>query len=149
MCLLILSICYSSSQVSQVGQPTAGAGTLTSAAWAATLSAATPAPGPRPPPASASTMPGHTRAGHAAPGAPCSLHQAKIFLNDQHEIKIICAKIFTLSSGHFYSHSGWDGDTKKYSQTDSQWTLVAPPGKRVLLRIKDFYVKLFTFLFFE
>ena len=57
-------------------------------------------------------------------------------------------KVFTPSCGLglFYSHNGWDGDTKKYSQTDRQWTLVAPPGKRVLLRIKDFYVKLLTFL---
>ena len=68
LCLL-LRICYFSSQASRVGQPTAGAGTLTSAAWAATPSVATPAPGPRPPPASASTTPGHTPAGHAALGA--------------------------------------------------------------------------------
>ena len=46
----------------------------------------------------------------------------------------------------FYSHNGWDGDTKKYSQTDKQWTLVAPPGKRVQLRIRDFHVKL-AFIF--
>ena len=59
------------------------------------------------------------------------------------EIKIVPLPI----SGFFYSHNGWDGDTKKYSQTNRQWTLVAPPGKRVMLRIKDFHVKLFTFYF--
>ena len=63
-------------KVTQVGQPTAGAGTSTSAAWAATPSAATPAPGARPPPAFASTLRAHTSASLATQGALCSPTQA-------------------------------------------------------------------------
>ena len=66
-------------QATQPGRPTAGVGTSMSAAWGVTQSVATPAPGPRPPPASALTTPGHTHAGHAAPGARCSPHQARSF----------------------------------------------------------------------
>ena len=43
----------------------------------------------------------------------------------------------------FYSHNGWDGTTK-YGPTDRQWTLIAPPGKRVELQIRKFHVKILS-----
>ena len=59
----------SSSQASRAGRLIAGVETSTSAVWAATPSAATPAPGARPPPASASTTRALTPAAPAVPGA--------------------------------------------------------------------------------
>ena len=42
--------------------------------------------------------------------------------------------------GTFYSHTGWNGYSSRYTRGSKQWTLVAPVGKRIRLKITSFYV---------